>query len=38
MGVEGGIILMHKLIDPLCKELCGLLLESLHHHGLDIFI
>jgi hypothetical protein len=36
MSNEGGIPLMHKLIDPLCKELAGLLLELPYHHSLDI--
>lgn len=35
MGTEGGISLMHKLTDPLCKELTGLL-ELPYHHSLDI--
>jgi hypothetical protein len=35
MAIEA---LVHLLIDPLCKELPGLLLEPLYHNGLDIFI
>jgi hypothetical protein len=30
MGIEGGVLLSHQMIDSLCKELLGLLLESLH--------
>jgi hypothetical protein len=29
--------LAHQSMDPLRKELAGLLLEPLHHHGLDVF-
>jgi hypothetical protein len=32
MGVETGISLMQQLMDPVCKETPGLLLETLHHH------
>jgi hypothetical protein len=31
MGTEAHIPLTHQLMDPLCKELPGLLLEPLHH-------
>jgi hypothetical protein len=36
--VEAGIPLTYQLMDPLCKELPGPLLEPLHHHGLDVFV
>jgi hypothetical protein len=35
MSTEASILLTHQLTDPLCEELFGLLLKSLHHHGLD---
>jgi hypothetical protein len=38
MSVEASIPLTHQLMDPFCKELPGLLLESLHHHSLDVFV
>jgi hypothetical protein len=38
MIAKAGIPLMHQLMDPLCKELPGLLLEPLPHCGLDIFV
>jgi hypothetical protein len=30
MGIDVGILLSNQMIDPLCKELFGLLLEALH--------
>jgi hypothetical protein len=36
-GVETGIPLTHQPVDALRKELPGLLLETLHHSGLDVF-
>jgi hypothetical protein len=38
MGIEAGIPLMDKPMDPLCKEHAELLLEPLQHFNLDIFI
>jgi hypothetical protein len=39
MGTAEGIPLTHQPMDPLCKELPGLLLEPLHHYyGLYIFV
>jgi hypothetical protein len=38
MDTEAGIPLLHQLTDPLCKDLPELLLKSLYHCGLDIFI
>jgi hypothetical protein len=38
MGLETGIPLTYQLMDPLYKELSGLLLEPLHHLSLDVFI
>lgn len=38
MGSEAGIPLTNQLIHPHCKEILGLLLESLPHHGLHIFV
>jgi hypothetical protein len=29
---------MHQPMDLICKKIPGLLLEQLHHHGLDAFI
>jgi hypothetical protein len=36
MWIEVGIPLMPQPMDSHHKELSGLMLESLHHHGLDI--
>jgi hypothetical protein len=38
MGIEAGNPLMNQLMDPLHKEFPGLLLEQLHHSGLDVFV
>jgi Asp-tRNA(Asn)/Glu-tRNA(Gln) amidotransferase A subunit family amidase len=38
VGVGTGIPFLHQLMDPLCRDLLELLLELLHHCGLDIFI
>jgi hypothetical protein len=38
MGAETGNSLMEQPMDPLCKELPGLLLELLYHHNLDDFV
>jgi hypothetical protein len=38
MREEAGIALTHQLMDPLCKELLGLMLEAMHHRGFHIFI
>jgi hypothetical protein len=34
-GIETGKPLMYRPMDPLCKELTGLLLEPLYHSVLD---
>jgi hypothetical protein len=35
MSAEAGIPLTHQPMDTPHKELCGLLLESQHHHSLE---
>lgn len=37
MDTEAAIPLAYQLMDSLHKDLPGLLLQPLHHHGLDIF-
>jgi hypothetical protein len=37
-GIEASMPMMHQLLDPLWKELPGLLLEMLHHHSLNVFV
>jgi hypothetical protein len=38
MGTEEVVSLTHQSMDPLQKELHGLLLEPLHHCDVDIFL
>jgi len=33
MGSEVEIPLTYQLMHPLCREVCGLLLQPLHHHA-----
>jgi hypothetical protein len=37
-GFHGAVALMHELLLPFQKELCGLLLEPLHNCSLDILV
>jgi hypothetical protein len=38
VDAEAGIPFMQQLMDHLCKELPGLLLEPLHHHSHVVFV
>jgi hypothetical protein len=38
MSSENGISLPHHLMDPLCKEIPGLLPKAMHYWGLHIFV
>jgi hypothetical protein len=37
VGFEVGVLMTYQWVDLLCKEACGLMLQPLHHHTLNVF-